>query len=107
MTLHSFTVEIAHPLRPPPLSPATASAMMSSAVRRIELLRDHLAPTYWGRSDAEVQSYRQLCLRLREELRTFINGENCAPILVRLAWHDSGTFDASVRAWPACGGANG
>jgi L-ascorbate peroxidase len=26
---------------------------------------------------------------------------------VRLAWHDSGTYDASIAAWPACGGANG
>jgi L-ascorbate peroxidase len=26
---------------------------------------------------------------------------------VRLAWHDSGTFDASLPSWPACGGANG
>ena len=23
------------------------------------------------------------------------------------AWHDSGTFDKNIRAWPACGGANG
>jgi L-ascorbate peroxidase len=26
---------------------------------------------------------------------------------VRLAWHDSGTYDARISAWPACGGANG
>jgi L-ascorbate peroxidase len=26
---------------------------------------------------------------------------------VRLAWHDSGTFDARAGGWPACGGANG
>ncbi|CAN0458240.1 unnamed protein product, partial [Laminaria digitata] len=29
------------------------------------------------------------------------------PILVRLAWHDSGTYDAAVSEWPQCGGANG
>ena len=51
--------------------------------------------------------YRQQCLRLREELRQFILEENCAPLLVRLAWHDSGTYDASVPSWPECGGANG
>lgn len=26
---------------------------------------------------------------------------------MRLAWHDSGTYDCRVGAWPACGGANG
>lgn len=29
------------------------------------------------------------------------------PILIRLAWHDSGTYDASISEWPKCGGANG
>lgn len=32
----------------------------------------------------------------------------CAPILVRLAWHDSGTFDVNIKEeWPAAGGAIG
>lgn len=26
---------------------------------------------------------------------------------MRLAWHDSGTYDCRIAAWPACGGANG
>ena len=26
---------------------------------------------------------------------------------VRLAWHDSGTYDCTVGSWPSCGGANG
>jgi len=26
---------------------------------------------------------------------------------VRLAWHDSGTYDRRIAEWPACGGANG
>jgi L-ascorbate peroxidase len=30
----------------------------------------------------------------------------CGPILVRLAWHDSGTFDVNIKEeWPAAGGA--
>jgi len=34
--------------------------------------------------------------------------KNCGPIFVRLAWHDSGPHDASVKdAWPKQGGADG
>eukprot|EP00443_Scrippsiella_acuminata_P003490 CAMPEP_0115217658 /NCGR_PEP_ID=MMETSP0270-20121206/25981_1 /TAXON_ID=71861 /ORGANISM="Scrippsiella trochoidea, Strain CCMP3099" /LENGTH=311 /DNA_ID=CAMNT_0002631561 /DNA_START=75 /DNA_END=1010 /DNA_ORIENTATION=- len=43
----------------------------------------------------------------KTELLKFIDETNCAPIMVRLAWHDSGNYDKSVAAWPACGGANG
>lgn len=28
------------------------------------------------------------------------------PIMVRLAWHDSGTYDKRIQSWPDCGGAN-
>ena len=43
-----------------------------------------------------------LC-RLRAELRAFIDAECCHPLFVRIAWHDSGTFDQSTGT----GGANG
>jgi L-ascorbate peroxidase len=37
-----------------------------------------------------------------------LDEKNCGPIFVRLAWHDSGTFDANVKGeWPAAGGAIG
>ena len=42
----------------------------------------------------------------QEKIDAIINEKNCGPILVRLAWHDSGTFDANVKGdWPAAGGA--
>lgn len=43
----------------------------------------------------------------RNELTRFIAEKKCAPIMVRLAWHDSGTYDKDVSEWPKCGGANG
>lgn len=37
-----------------------------------------------------------------------IKEKNCGPIFVRLAWHDSGTFDKNIsKEWPAAGGAIG
>lgn len=39
---------------------------------------------------------------------SIIDEKNCNPLFVRLAWHDSGTHDATIdEAWPAGGGATG
>ena len=45
----------------------------------------------------------------QRDVRKLIQRFNCNPILVRLAWHDSGTFDKNMAPseWPKCGGANG
>ncbi|CAK9080071.1 unnamed protein product [Durusdinium trenchii] len=43
----------------------------------------------------------------KEEIKTLIETRNCHPILVRLAWHDSGTYDQRIKDWPQRGGANG
>jgi len=45
--------------------------------------------------------------KAKELLAALIKEKNCGPILIRLAWHDSGTHDASVSEWPKCGGADG
>jgi hypothetical protein len=38
-----------------------------------------------------------------------IDEKNCNPVLVRLAWHDSGTYDVNLQdqPWPQAGGAIG
>lgn len=48
----------------------------------------------------------QVYAKCRQDLCRFIDANNCAPIMVRLAWHDSGNYDARIQDWPACGGAN-
>jgi L-ascorbate peroxidase len=47
--------------------------------------------------------------KARNDIRKLIDKENCGPILVRLAWHDSGTFDVSKagQKFSSTGGANG
>lgn len=41
--------------------------------------------------------------KARRDLRALISSRNCAPIMLRLAWHDAGTYDAKTKT----GGPNG
>ncbi|KAJ7967165.1 Ascorbate peroxidase [Quillaja saponaria] len=41
--------------------------------------------------------------KARRDLRALIASRNCAPIMLRLAWHDAGTYDAKTKT----GGPNG
>lgn len=48
-------------------------------------------------------AYRRAIVKARRDLRAFIAEKNCAPIMLRLAWHDAGTYDTRTKT----GGANG
>ncbi|OAY60887.1 probable L-ascorbate peroxidase 3, peroxisomal [Manihot esculenta] len=39
----------------------------------------------------------------RRDLRALMSSKNCAPLMLRLAWHDAGTYDAKTKT----GGPNG
>lgn len=43
----------------------------------------------------------------KSEMAALIKSKSCAPIVVRLAWHDAGTYNKDIPSWPQCGGANG
>lgn len=35
----------------------------------------------------------------RDDVRELIKSKHCNPILVRVAWHDSGTYDKVCASW--------
>ncbi|KAF8008770.1 hypothetical protein BT93_K2431 [Corymbia citriodora subsp. variegata] len=43
----------------------------------------------------------------REEIKELLKTKFCHPILVRLGWHDAGTYNKNIEEWPKRGGANG
>ncbi|CAL1362429.1 unnamed protein product [Linum trigynum] len=43
----------------------------------------------------------------REDIKQILNSKFCHPILVRLGWHDAGTYNKNIEEWPRRGGANG
>ncbi|NP_001293099.1 stromal ascorbate peroxidase 7 [Solanum lycopersicum] len=43
----------------------------------------------------------------REDIKELLNTKFCHPILVRLGWHDAGTYNKNIEEWPQRGGANG
>lgn len=60
-------------------------------------------------SEDIIREYKKQLLQCRNDIHNIVQQYNCNPIIVRLAWHDSGTYDKSIplSQWPACGGANG
>jgi L-ascorbate peroxidase len=54
-------------------------------------------------SGKQIRLYR----RCRSELRKMMKENHCSPLMLRLAWSDSATFDKNAKYWPQCGGAVG
>ncbi|KAF4690893.1 hypothetical protein FOZ60_016728 [Perkinsus olseni] len=56
--------------------------------------------------EVDTAQYAKDIRAMADELTAMIDRLNCDPIIVRFAWHDSGTYDKSLP-WPQCGGASG
>jgi L-ascorbate peroxidase len=70
-----------------------------------------LAPRMASINTISMISKEEYAAKLKEcapVLTDMLDKTNSAPIMVRLAWHDSGTFDKDAKpVFPECGGANG
>ena len=55
---------------------------------------------------SDMTRRRQLKL-FKIELKDKMIKLNCSPIMLRLAWSDSASYDKSIKNWPLCGGATG
>lgn len=43
----------------------------------------------------------------REDIKELLKTKFCHPLLIRLGWHDAGTYNKNIEEWPQRGGANG
>ncbi|WIA43888.1 hypothetical protein OEZ86_010299 [Tetradesmus obliquus] len=55
------------------------------------------------RAAANVEQLRSA----KKDIEDLIRSKSCNPLLIRLGWHDAGTFDKDGGAWPKAGGATG
>ncbi|CAI9115412.1 OLC1v1016312C2 [Oldenlandia corymbosa var. corymbosa] len=68
-----------------------------------------------GRSSYSTVSVTPKCVasdpeqlkKAREEIKELLRTKYCHPIMVRLGWHDAGTYNKNIEEWPQRGGANG
>jgi hypothetical protein len=59
-------------------------------------------------SSSSISKMKDALLGARDMIDTILDETNANPFFVRLAWHDSGTFDVNINGeWPAAGGATG
>nr|AII99884.1 peroxidase [Cicer arietinum] len=43
----------------------------------------------------------------REDIKELLRTKYCHPLMIRLGWHDAGTYNKNIEEWPQRGGANG
>ena len=77
--------------------PSNTKPPMAST-RRLSALAAHLSSPLTVAPVADEEAYKAALIDCRAALAAFIDKMNANPIFVRLAWHDSGTYDKEVRA---------
>ncbi|KAL8132806.1 hypothetical protein AgCh_008330 [Apium graveolens] len=94
-------VSISSPLRSSPIVSHPFLHRNKSAIR---LSRKNLStvssPKCFASNIEELKS-------AREDFKELLKSTFCHPIMVRLGWHDAGTYNKNIEEWPQRGGANG
>lgn len=82
-------------------------ASMRSPQHTLKVILGHLVPT--STSSDELAARKEQLKKAKELCKELAASRSCAPILVRTAWHDSGTYDKANAnlPWPDAGGAVG
>mmetsp|Transcript_16570 Transcript_16570/g.44992 ORF Transcript_16570/g.44992 Transcript_16570/m.44992 type:complete len:309 (-) Transcript_16570:393-1319(-) len=66
-------------------------------------------PCFAGLFGGPAAKKKKELIKAKALVKELVQKKSCGPILVRLAWHDSGTFDKANagKPWPEAGGAIG
>ena len=74
--------------------PSPTSARLVRCARPRQLVLASAAPAQTTRKTTKKEALKDA----RDDVRELIKSRHCNPILVRVAWHDSGTYDQASRA---------
>ncbi|KAJ7546892.1 hypothetical protein O6H91_08G059700 [Diphasiastrum complanatum] len=94
-----------HAPRLPKSSPVSRGIQQTAATRKF-LVRNAVSGGAAVTSTSSALLLEQL-RGAKTKIEQLIRDTYSNPILIRLGWHDAGTYDKDVKEWPKCGGANG
>jgi L-ascorbate peroxidase len=83
---------------------------MDRSLVRSQRLAAHLCASPVSSPDPHAAQHTAQLQEAASMIRALLHEKRCAPIMLRLAWHDAGTYDqnlAASGAWPAGNGAIG
>ncbi|KAG8660468.1 probable L-ascorbate peroxidase 6, chloroplastic/mitochondrial isoform X1 [Manihot esculenta] len=107
-------ISLSSPASSSSLSPLSLSSSSSYSFAPLKcLLTSPLAPHFFLNQRASSMSTVAAASDLaqlksaREDIKELLKSKFCHPILVRLGWHDAGTYNKNIEEWPKRGGANG
>lgn len=93
LLVHFLSFQLAHCFATSPFEPKAPRCSSSSFAT--------------AESENEIVK-KDTLIQAQSKIDELILEKNCGPVFVRLAWHDSATYDKSISDnWPTQGGANG